>query len=216
MGHLLFNLKIYLISYCFLLISQSAAAAHSVLVTEARSVSETVHLTMMADVLNSSTDKITSLTGRSYRLSIEIPKGAVLDLSPGSTVSVTLPTIHNRNAQARVSSISKTHIELLLTNQVQLLDGQRLRVILPAKPTHLYKIPFQAIYSPRGLTTEVFILSSDKRVRLVPVVPLQVLADGKVIVSADQLKGATIVVHGGDNLVSGDSVQVIEQKEANL
>jgi multidrug efflux pump subunit AcrA (membrane-fusion protein) len=212
----LFNLKNILISFYFLLVSQTAMAAHLVLAAEAKPVSEVVRLTLMADVSNSPTDKITSLAGRNYRLSIQVPKGAVLDLSLGSTVSVILPTIHNRNALARVSSISKTRIELTLTNQVQLLEGQRLRVTLPAKPINLYQIPFQAIYSPRGLTTEVFVLSSDRRVHLVPVVPLQVFSDGKVIVSAEQLKGATIVVHGGDNLVSGDSVQIVQQKEAKL
>lgn len=215
MRHLLFSIKISVSSFCFLLVSQ-AVAAHSVLVVEAKPVSKSVQLTLMADVSDSPGDKRTSWAGRSYRLALQIPKGVILDLSVGSKVSVTLPTIHNRSALARVSSVSKTQIEFLLTNQVQLLDGQRLRVTLPVKPTHLYQIPFQSIYSPRGLTAEVFILSSDHRVHLVPVVPLQVLPDGQVIVSADQLKGVSIVVQGGDNLVSGDKVQVIEQKEVKL
>jgi len=171
---------------------------------------------LIADVSDSSDNKVTSLTGWNYRLLMLVPKGTIFDLSVGSSVPVTLPTIHHRNLQAKVSSISKTKIELILTNQVQLLDGQRLRVTLPAKPVHLYRIPFQAVYSPRGLTAEVFVLSSDQRVNLVPIVPLRVLSNGNVIVSSEQLKGATIVVQGTDNLVPGDKVQIIEQKEAHL
>lgn len=203
------------IIFAFLLVSQEVAA-HSVLVAAAKPVSKAIHLTFMADVSDSPNVKITSLAGRSYRLVVQIPENVILDLSLGSKVSVILPTIHNRSTLARVNSISKTRIELLLINQVQLLDGQRLRVNLPVKPTNLFQIPFQSIYSPRGLSAEVFVVSNDRRVNLVPVVPLQILPDGKVIVSSDILKGAIIVVHGADNLVSGDKVQVIEQKEEKL
>jgi hypothetical protein len=217
MSHLLTNKKIYVLGLSLLLMSQGVSATdHRVSIVKVEPVSTTVPLTLIADVSDSSDNKVTSLTGRNYRLSMLVPKGTVFDLSIGSSVPVTLPTIHHRNVQAKVSSISKTKIELMLTNQVQLLEGQRLRVTLPAKPVHLYRIPFQAVYSPRGLTAEVFVLSSDQRVNLVPIVPLRVLSNGNVIVSSDQLKGATIVVQGTDNLVSGDKVQIIEQKEAQL
>lgn len=216
MGHIYFNAMLSLISFGVFLISQTAMATHSVLVMQAKPVTSTIQLTLMAAVSNSTTE-FTSLKGRSYRLSVDIPQGTTLDLSPGSNVSVTLPTIHNRNAVARVSSVTTHRIEFILANQVQLLDGQRLRVILPAKPRNLFQIPFQAIYSPRGQTTEVFVMASDRRVHLTRVVPLQVLADGSVIVSADhQLKDALVVVHGADNLVSGDLVQVVEQKDVKL
>lgn len=210
------NRNFFIIGFYLLLISQTTIAAHLVSTVRSEPVSQTIHLTVMADVSDLSESKVTSLTGRNYRLSIQIPKGIVFDLSTGSNVPVTLPTIHHRDVQAKVSSISKTQIDLMLFNQVQLLDGQRLRVTLPAKPVHLYQIPFQAIYSPRGITAEVFILSNDQRVNLVPIFPLQILPNGRVIVSSDQLNGATIVVHGTDNLVPGDSVQVAEQKEAKL
>ncbi len=221
MDHLPINKKFYALGLCLLLISQGASAAdhqvnHKVTIAKVEPVSTTLSLTLIADVSDSPDSKVTSLSGRNYRLSIPIPKGTVFDLSLGTSVPVTLPTIHHQNAQAKVSSISKTKIELMLSNQVQLLEGQRLRVTLPTKPLHLYRIPFQAVYSPRGLTTEVFVLASDNRVSLVPIVPLKVLSNGNVIVSSDQLKGATIVVQGTDNLVSGDQVQIIEQKEAQL
>jgi hypothetical protein len=217
MGHFSTNKKFYVLGLILLLMSQGASAAdHRVTTAKVEPVSTTVPLTLIADVSDSPVSPVTSLAGRNYRLSILVPGGAVIDLSLGSSVPVTLPTIHHRNAQAKVSSISKTKIELMLTNQVQLLEGQRLQVTLPTKPVHLYRIPFQAIYSPRGITTEVFVLASDQRVNLVPIVPLKVLSNGNVIVSSDQLKDATIVVQGTDNLVPGDEVQVIEQKEAQL
>ncbi|MGE3263251.1 MAG: hypothetical protein AB7K68_15830 [Bacteriovoracia bacterium] len=211
------NKKIYVLALSLLLMPQGASATdHRVSIIKAEPVSATVPLTLIADVSDSPDSKVTSLAGRNYRLSILVPRGTVFNLSLGSSVPVALPTIHHRNARAKVSSISKTKIELMLANQVQLLEGQRLRVTLPAKPVHLYRIPFQAVYSPRGITAEVFVLSSDQRVNLVPIVPLRVLSNGNVVVFSDQLKGATIVVQGTDNLVSGDKVQVIEQKEAHL
>jgi hypothetical protein len=217
MGHLSINRKFYGLGLSLLLMSQGAGATdHRVTTAKAEPVSTTVPLTLIADVSDMRESRGASPTGRNYRLSMPVPGGTVFDLSLGASVPVTLPTIRHQNTQAKVSSISKTHIELMLINQVQLLDGQRLRVTLPAKPVHLYRIPFQAIYSPRGITAEVFVLSSDQRVKLVPVVPLKLLSNGNVIVSSDQLKGATIVVQGTDNLVSGDQVQIIEQKEAQL
>jgi multidrug efflux pump subunit AcrA (membrane-fusion protein) len=217
MGHLSINKKFYALGLSLLLMSHRASATdHRVTTIKVEPVSTSVPLTLIADVSESPESEVTSLTGRNYRLSILVPSGTVFDLSLGSNVPVTLPTIRHQNAQAKVSSISKTKIELKLTNQVQLLEGQRLRVTLPTKPVHLYRIPFQAIYSPRGITAEVFVLASDNRVNLVPIVPLKVLSNGNVIVSSDQLKGATIVVQGTDNLVPGDKVQIIEQKEAQL
>ncbi|MNL24370.1 hypothetical protein D3C87_1458000 [compost metagenome] len=193
--------------------SSLALAEHRVTVTEVTPVLTNLTLELVADVSESSSDAVSSLGSRNYRLTIQVPLGTVFDLSRGSKVSVTLPTIQNRTAQAEVTDVSKTRINLALRNQVQLLDGQRLRVTLPTKPIHLYKIPFQAIYTPRGVTAEVFVVSPDNQVKLVPIVPLQVLPNGNVIISSDQLKDAKIVVHGTDNLLAGDSVQIVNQKE---
>ena len=193
--------------------SSLALAEHRVTITEVTPVLTNLTLELVADVSESSSDAVSSLGSRNYRLTIQVPLGTVFDLSRGSKVSVTLPTIQNRMAQAEVTDVSKTRINLALRNQVQLLDGQRLRVTLPTKPIHLYKIPFQAIYSPRGVTAEVFVVSPDNQVKLVPIVPLQVLPNGNVIISSDQLKDAKIVVHGTDNLLAGDNVQIVNQKE---
>lgn len=200
----------------FALASPPAFASHRVSVVKAERVAKAVHLTLMAEVSGNAADANSVPTpGRTYHLSIQLPNGVTPDLSIGSSVTVTLPTIHHSTAFAKTKSISKTRVEIVLADQVQLLDGQRLRVTLPIKPDHLFRIPFQAIYSPRGLTSEVFLLSSEKRARLVPVVPLQLLPDGKIIVSSEQLDSASIVVQGTDNLISGDSVQVVDQKEAS-
>lgn len=217
MGHWFLDKKIYVFSLSLLLLSQGTiAAAKRVTVIKAIPASSVVQLKLVADVSNASDSKLTSLTGRNYRLSVQIPKGPVFDVAVGSSVAVTLPTIHHRDVQAKVSLISKSKIELVLFNQVQILDGQRLQVTIPVKPIHLYSLPFQAIYSPRGITTEVFTVTSEQRVNLVSIVPLHVLPNGRIIVSSEQLKDATIVVQGTDNLVAGDSVQIIEQKEMPL
>lgn len=210
MNYSIYNSYFLKIGVFLFLASKTLAAGHAVSVTKPQSVSRPVQLTVIADVSSFPNSKITMGSDRSYRLTAQIASGMVFNLVPGSSVLATLPTIHNRNVLTKVSSISKTKIELLLNNQVQLLDGQRLRITLPIKPIHLYRIPFQAIYSPRGLTTEVFTVSANQRAHLVSVTPLQFLPDGNVIVYSDQLANTIIVVHGTDNLIHGDSVQVIE------
>lgn len=210
-------MKIWGIAFSVALASQPALAAHSVSVVKAEAVFKAVHLTLMAEPLDTAADHdAIPRPGRSYRLSIQLPSGVTPDVTVGDSVAVTLPTIHHNKARATIKSVSKTRIELVLADQVQLLEGQRLRVILPLKTVHLFRIPFQAVYSPRGSTNEVFLLSREQRVRLAPVVPLQVLPDGTVIVSSDQLAGADIVVQGTDNLVSGDSVRIVDEKEARI
>jgi len=194
--------------------SSLAFAEHRVTVAEVTPLLTNLTLELVADVSELSSDAVSSLGSRNYRLTIQVPSGTVFDLSRGSKVSVTLPTIQNRRTQAEVMDVSKTQINLALRNQVQLLDGQRLRVTLPTKPVHLYKIPFQAIYSPRGVTAEVFVVSSDNRTKLVSIAILQLLPNGYVIISSDQLKDAKIVVHGIDNLLAGDIVQIVKQKDA--
>jgi hypothetical protein len=203
------------IGLSLLLAVQPAQAAHPVSVAKAEPVFKAVRVTLTAEATDAAVDdKVAPRLGRTYHLSIQIPTGATPELAVGSFVAVLLPTVHRNRAVAKVKSISKTRVEAALEDQIQMLDGQRLKVILPLRPVHLYRIPFQAVYSPRGLTTEVFILSSDQRAHLVPVVPIEVLPGGKIVVSSDRLNGASIVVHGTDNLVSGDAVQVVEQKGA--
>lgn len=204
-------------AFCLALASQAALAAHSVSIVKAEPVLKTVHLTLTADALGGAADDdAIPRPGGSYRLIVRLPSGVTPDLTVGSSVAVALPTIHNNKARATIKSISKTRVELVLADQVQILEGQRLQVILPLKPGQLFRIPFQAVYSPRGLTSEVFLLSPEKRVFSVPVVPLQVHSGGMIVVSSDRLAGADIVAQGTDNLLSGDGVRVVDAKEARI
>ncbi|MBI2387467.1 MAG: hypothetical protein HYV14_15875 [Elusimicrobia bacterium] len=198
-----------------LLAAQPALAAHPVSIAKAEPVSGAVHLTLTAEASDAAAhDEAVPRPGRAYHLSIQLPSGVTPALPIGSFVTVTLPTVHHNTAPAKIKSISKTRVELVLENQTQLLDGQRLKVTLPLKSAHLYQIPFQAVYSPRGITTEVFVLSPEQRAHRIPVVPIKVLPGGKIIVSSDRLNGASIVIQGTDNLISGDGVRVVEQKGA--
>lgn len=194
-----------------------ALAARLVTTAKPEHVSKIFELSLMADVLDKKSDqKDDTNTRRSFQLSIELPVGLVPAIRNGSYVRVSLPTVHKNVAIAQVTSLSKNRVELVLANQVQQLEGQKLKVDLPFLPVNLYKIPFQAIYSPRGTTSEVFILSSDMKVQLVQITPLQISADGNIIVSSEQLKDALVVVQGNDNLLSGDTVKVNKESGATL
>lgn len=196
---------------------REALAARLVTTAKPEHVSKIFELSLMADVLDKKSDqKDDTNTRRSFHLSIELPVGLVAAIRNGSYVRVSLPTVHKNVAIAQVTSLSKNRVELVLANQVQQLEGQKLKVDLPFLPVNLYKIPFQAIYSPRGTTSEVFILSSDMKVQLVQITPLQISADGSIIVSSEQLKDAIVVVQGNDNLLSGDTIKVNKESGAIL
>lgn len=184
-----------------------------VTVVKTEQVTKVFELSLMAEVLGTKNE---NNSRRSYHLSIELPSGMIPAISNGPFVKITLPTIHKNKVIAQVTSINKTHVKLILTNQVQQLEGQKLKTDLPFHPANLFKIPFQAIYSPRGSTSEVFVLSSDMKVQLVQIIPLQISSDGSVIVSSEHLKNALVVVQGTDNLLSGDTVKVNKESGAML
>lgn len=194
-----------------------ASAARLVTTAKPENITKIFELSLMADVLDKKVNqKDETSTRRSFHLSIELPTGLVPAIRNGSYVKVSLPTVHQNVAIAQITSLSKNRVELVLANQLQQLVGQKLKVDLPFLPINLFKIPFQAIYSPRGGASEVFILSSDMKVLLVQIVPLQISSDGNIIVSSEQLKEALIVVQGTDNLLSGDTVQVNKESGAML
>lgn len=209
----------YMIFYNFLFILliigtlNKAQAAQSVSVARPKEVTSITYLPLMAEVV----DRISERNGRgSYRLLMKLPTGLIPSIKNGSSVNVTIPTIHQNLVTAKIISINKQNIELIISNQVQQLEGQTLKVDLPVLPNNLYKIPFQSILSPRGLSAEVFILSGDMKVRLVQVTPLHFLSDGAIVVSSEHLKNSSIVVQGTDNLLSGDSVQIYKEPGALL
>jgi hypothetical protein len=197
--------------------SGEVKAARLVTVIKAESVTKVFELSLMAEVLDKNLEnKNDNNTRKTYHLSITLPIGLIPAIKNGSYVKVSLPTIHKNVAIAQITSIFKNHVQLVVANQVQQLEGQKLKTDLPFHPVNLFKIPFQAIYSPRGSTSEVFIVSSDMKVLLVPITPLQISSDGSVIVSSEQLKDALVVVQGTDNLLSGDTVKVNKKSGAML
>lgn len=196
------------------LLPKNASSAHPVTTKEAVTVTSTAPIEIMGDVRDqvSNESSITSPSTR-YRISVKIPRGANPALQVGDTVKVTLPTIHNSQATSSVKAIAAGSLELSLANQVQLLDGQRLKVSVPLRPTNLFKVPFQAVYSPRGEKTEVFRLLPDQRVELVPFEPLQLLPDGNIVGASEGLTGRMVVVEGTNGLLSGDKVKVLKKIE---
>jgi hypothetical protein len=194
--------------------SEEVKTARLVAVAKAERVVKAFELSLMAEVSDKNFSD--NISRRSYHLSIELPHGLIPSIRVGSNVKISLPTIHKNVALAQVTSISKTHVQLILANQIQQLEGQKLKAEIPFLAVNLFKIPFQAIYSPRGTTSEVFILSSDMKVQLVKITPLQITNDGNVIISSEQLKDSLIVVQGTDNLLSGDIVKVNKESGAML
>lgn len=176
-------------------------------------VASTSELSLVAEVVG----KLSESNGRlSYRLSVKIPRGLIPAVKTGSFVGVTLPTIHQSLVNAQIVSLSSKEALLVLDNQVQRLEGQKLKVDLPVKSQGLFKIPFQSIVSSRGDSFEVYIVSAEMKVQSVQVSPIQVSSDGNVIVASEHLKNSSIVVQGTDNLLSGDSVQINKESGALL
>ena len=96
--------------------SSMAFAEHRVTVAEVTPLLTNLTLELVADVSELSSATVSSLGSRNYQFTIQVPLGVVFDLSRGSKVSVTLPTIQNRMAQAEVTDISKTQINFALRN----------------------------------------------------------------------------------------------------
>ncbi len=203
------------------LFPQISWADHSipmVSVKQAAPLTKALMVTVQAQVLKKPTGNEAEVeNAHSFQVKVNVPEGGTPDLEVGSWVHVTLPTVRHKVASARVTAITNNSVELLLPGQVQQLEGQQLKVELPLKSKGLYRIPFQAIYSPRGITTQVFILTKNSTAHLISVKALQVLDDGEVIVSSEYLKDSKVVVSGTDNLLSEDSIRVAsDQKESSL
>lgn len=192
-----------------LLLPGVSRAAHYVSVEPARPLRQPMTIAAAAEVVDDTVVGASFSGSRPYHLAIRIPDGAKPDAAVGDALRLSLPIIHNARVLAKVTAVSEFDISLLLSGQVQRLQGLEITAELPLKPVNLYLIPFQAVYSPRGITTEVFVLQGDSRVRLVPVKPLAIRDNGDLIVSSSHLAGAKVVVDGLDNLVSGDLVSVL-------
>lgn len=151
---------------------------------------------------------------RDYWVNVTLPDDVTPDIRVGDLVPVQLPVVRNRETRAKVVEFKNQIIRLLVSHQVQYLEGQTLTVSIPIQKTNLFFVPFQAIYSPRGGKTKVFVLDQDNKTKLVPVKVLQMMNEGTLIVSSPSLAaGVNIITHGLENLGDGEKVRVIETKK---
>jgi hypothetical protein len=150
----------------------------------------------------------------SYQIEVDLPKGVQADLSKGQTVLVSLPIVHHSEVRARIDRVEVGKIKLILGDQVQELAGQEVRVQIPLRSLGLYRIPFEAVCSPRGLSKKVFVLQGDR----VLATPVEVVApssdDGDIWIAGQFAPDSKIVIRGFDHLVTGDLVRVVSKEES--
>ena len=149
--------------------------------------------------------------GNSYRIVVPVPKGAKVATQKGHSIRITLPILHHQDTQGSVVEINEKHIEILLSQQVQELNGQSVRVEIPLSGEGLFRVPFTAIYSPRGINARVFVVQGDKAEGK-PAEVISLYGDTEVLIAAPLKAGDRVVVQGTDNLLSGDTVEVLAQE----
>lgn len=146
-------------------------------------------------------------TPSDYRVTVEIPEGAQTTLSAGQTAAVTLPIIHHQEARGTVESTAGA-LHLVLSNQVQELNGQQVQVLVPLRAQGLFRLPFQSVYSPRGVTKRVMVVRG-KSVEAVEVKVIALAGESDVIVAGSLSNGESVVVDGLDNLLPADPVEPV-------
>ena len=145
----------------------------------------------------------------SYRIRVKLPAGASPTLAPGQSVKVTLPIVHDQETSAVVEAVEQQAVSLLLAKQVQELGGQEVRVAIPLRGKGVFRVPFDAIYSPRGLTTQLFVVQGD-HVELRDIKVIALAGPEEVYVTGKLADVDHIVVRGLDNLLTGDVVEVAQ------
>jgi hypothetical protein len=190
----------------------AARGAHFAAVAPARPAGRALTVPVTAQVIDDTAAGVVPAGPRSYHLAVEVPEGAVPDLRIGDRVRVALPIIHQPKAEARVLAVDDKEVLLLLPGQIQQLRGLVLTAELPLKARRLFLVPLEAVYSPRGLTTQVFTLK-DGRAALVAVKVLAARENGDLVVSSSGLDGQTVLTDGLDNLVNGDAVTAVPASE---
>ena len=167
-------------------------------------------------ILSGRTDLVpgSSPSGRlkDYKITVQRLKGATPHVTQGQTLRLRLPLVHNSEASAKIVSITPDQIVLDFPRQVQELGGQQVKVEVPLLPQRLYRIPFQAVYSPLGSHPRIFVIKEGHAY----LKDLEVIAsdkDSSLIVSADLEPGTFVIIKGQDNLLSGDPVRVFGSQE---
>lgn len=154
--------------------------------------------------------RVLKLEGRTaeYQVTVPLPKGALADVTPGQRIPITLPIIRNQQTQGVVESLQLDKLILHLSQQVQELNGQNVRAEVPIKATGIFRLPFTAIYSPRGVTKQVFVVKQE-RAELMPVEVISLYNNHELLISAGLSATDRVVTQGLDNLLNGDAVEVV-------
>ena len=147
---------------------------------------------------------------RDYRLTVSLPAGVQASAAPGSLVKVRLPTVHHSATLARVERMSGGKVELLLSRQVQGLNGRQVQVNLPMDTAGLCLLPFGCMLAPMGVDPYVFMAEAGKA-RKVPALALSLMGDNRVLAAAPIAPGQKVVVQGLDNLLDGDDIKVLAE-----
>lgn len=166
-------------------------------------------------VVEAKLDASSSSLYHSYQLGVFLPQTVMPEIQLNQNLDITLPVIRKRQDKARITNITKQKLQLVISDQLQQLEGQVLTVQIPLKREGLYLIPPQAVYSSRGFNPQVFIIR-DNRAATVPIEVIQVMDSGQVLISSSQLKNSKVICNGINNLVAGESVQVEGAGGGNL
>lgn len=168
-------------------------------------------------IYNKSSSMVSHISERikDYLISVPIPKGIYPRLSVGKKVSVILPLVHNQEATAVVNSIDSDILTLRLSKQIQELNGQKIKVIIPFSSKGLFKLPFRALYSPLGNKEQIFIIRNE-HVQIKSVKVITVLSSTEVIVAGDLADSDWVAIQGIDNLIAGDLVIVVDENGVKI
>jgi len=208
----LFYISLVFIMGCTEASHKFEAIPHKIHAAKVTSVESSVSLSILGKVTRAEPGLSHGKVPAHFTIEVILPKGIEAKVNVGDKLDVTLPILHHQNVKGTVSESKTGAISVALTGLVQALDGESIHVSVPIKSQGLFQVPFRAIYSPRGITTEVFVIEQDK-VRLVEVKVIHKLDKGQVLIAAALENSSEVVVAGLDNLVNGDSVRPITEKE---
>lgn len=149
-----------------------------------------------------------------YRVTVSLPAGVKPDLGVGRSVRVLLPVLHHQETRASVESVGEKSVSLSLTGQIHELNGNVVRAEIPIQAKGIFRVPFEAIYSPRGMDKQVFVLRGD-RVEAREVAIVAMATERELLVAGSLEPSDRIVTQGLDNLLSGDAVTVVKSEEVS-
>jgi hypothetical protein len=150
--------------------------------------------------------------GTSYEVRVALPPGAEAAVGKGAAIAITLPIVRSDRTTGAVTAVRPGGLDVLLSGQVQELNGQTVQAEVPLKAAGIYKVPLGAIVSPLGEDCYVFAVRGGRAER----VPVRVLApadDASAYVSGALRARDQVAVEGMDNLLHGDPVEARPVRE---